>query len=151
MAPTSKMLTASASITLIYGSLDNTAARGGKVSWMLWEWVCSRFSTKQINSMWVWEDLFFVCFLGIYFAKHATYADKYSTSSTDLLPVFGNETQHLLREGTKILFLARVVTGKSNRGMAHFRKPDHGTSVNTHYSCVDDTEHPKIFVIFDPN
>lgn len=100
--------------------------------------------------MWVWEDLFFF-FIGIYFAKHAAYADKYSTSSTDLLPVFGNETQHPLSEGTKILFLARVLTGNSNRGVAHFLKPDHGTSVNTHYSCVDDTENPKIFVIFDPN
>lgn len=68
-----------------------------------------------------------------------------------MLPVFGNETQHPLWEDTKILFLARVVTGKSNRGMEHFVKPDNGTSENTYYSCVDDTEHPKIFVIFDPN
>lgn len=49
MAPTSKMLTASASITLIYGSLDNTATHGAQVSWMVWVEVCSRFSTNKRN------------------------------------------------------------------------------------------------------
>ena len=41
--------------------------------------------------------------------------------------------------------------GKSTVGQVDFKKPDHGSSENTHYSCVDDITHPKIFVIFDPN
>lgn len=90
-------------------------------------------------------------YLGIYFAKHATYADKYSTRSTDPLPLFGGETRGARGENTKIQFLARVVIGKSNVGQRHFQKPDHGSSANAHDSCVDDIENPKVFVIFDPN
>lgn len=73
---------------------------------------------------------------GVYFAKHATYADKYSDISA---------TQ------TKIIFLARVMIGKSNVGQSHFQKPDHGCSENLHDSCVNDINYPNIFVIFDPN
>ncbi|XP_044198688.1 protein mono-ADP-ribosyltransferase PARP11 [Thunnus albacares] len=85
---------------------------------------------------------------GIYFARHATYADKYSESSTDPLPPHGSPTQST---PTKTIFLARVITGKSNAGQRHFLKPDHGCSENLHDSCVDDITHPTIFVIFDPN
>ncbi|XP_040886073.1 protein mono-ADP-ribosyltransferase PARP11-like isoform X2 [Toxotes jaculatrix] len=74
---------------------------------------------------------------GIYFARHATYADKYSNGG--------------IFQDTKIIFLARVMIGKSTVGKSHFRKPDDGCSENCHYSCVDDINHPKIFVIFDPN
>ncbi|XP_076578809.1 protein mono-ADP-ribosyltransferase PARP11 [Chaetodon auriga] len=88
---------------------------------------------------------------GIYFAKYATYADKYSRESTDPLPVYGGEARGLNGEYTKIIFLARVMIGKSNVGEAHFLKPDHGSSENTHYSCVNDIQHPSVFVIFDPN
>lgn len=95
----------------------------------------------------------FVFHLGIYFAKHATYADRYSKSSMDPLPLHGEGTRGGGPPGeyTKIIFLARVVIGKSNVGQPGFIKPDRGRSVNAHHSCVDDAEHPKVFVVFDPN
>lgn len=105
----------------------------------------------KVNNCNVGLTSFFVFYLGIYFAKHATYADKYSTRSTDPLPLFGGETRGARGENTKIQFLARVVIGKSNVGQRHFQKPDHGSSANAHDSCVDDIENPKVFVIFDPN
>lgn len=93
-----------------------------------------------------------LCFyLGIYFAKHAAYADRYSTKSRDPLPLYGGERRGVDCELTKIIFLARVMTGKSRVGEQDFLKPDHGSSENTHDSCVDDVQHPTIFVIFDPN
>ncbi|XP_033471158.1 protein mono-ADP-ribosyltransferase PARP11 [Epinephelus lanceolatus] len=88
---------------------------------------------------------------GIYFAIHAAFADRYSIISTDPLPLYGGGTQSAQGKYTKIIFLARVIIGKSTAGQTFFRKPDDGSSENTHYSCVDDIEHPKIFVIFDPN
>ncbi|XP_010780716.1 poly [ADP-ribose] polymerase 11-like [Notothenia coriiceps] len=88
---------------------------------------------------------------GIYFAKHATFADKYSNGSRDPLPLYGGETRGVQGEYTKVIFLARVIIGKSTVGKAICRKPDDGSAENTHYSCVDDVKHPKIFVIFDPN
>ncbi|XP_041820112.1 protein mono-ADP-ribosyltransferase PARP11 [Chelmon rostratus] len=88
---------------------------------------------------------------GIYFAKHAAYADRYSTKSRDPLPLYGGERRGVDCELTKIIFLARVMTGKSRVGEQDFLKPDHGSSENTHDSCVDDVQHPTIFVIFDPN
>ncbi|KAM9705837.1 protein mono-ADP-ribosyltransferase PARP11-like [Menidia menidia] len=84
---------------------------------------------------------------GIYFATHATYADKYSSRSTDSSPL-----PFVRHSGTsKILFLARVMVGKSTLGQRHFQKPDHGSLENSHDSCVDDLNHPKMVVIFDPN
>ncbi|KAF3859214.1 hypothetical protein F7725_021613 [Dissostichus mawsoni] len=88
---------------------------------------------------------------GIYFAKHAQFADRYSIGSRDPLPLYGGETRGVQGEYTKVIFLARVIIGKSTVGQDIYRKPDHGSSENTHYSCVDDVNHPKIFVIFDPN
>lgn len=88
---------------------------------------------------------------GIYFAKHATYANKYSRESKDPLLLYGGETRGVHGEYTKIIFLARVIIGKSNVGQKHFQKPDHGSSENCHDSCVDDNKHPSMFVIFDPN
>ncbi|XP_012705635.2 protein mono-ADP-ribosyltransferase PARP11 [Fundulus heteroclitus] len=70
---------------------------------------------------------------GVYFAVHASYADNYSTN----------------RAGTpKKIFLARVMVGKFKRGQSDLLKPDHE---NVYDSCVDDADHPKVFVIFDPN
>lgn len=116
----------------------------GKVSWAIRDELY-KYNLRNCNAA-------FFCFsLGIYFAKHATYADKYSTSSKDLLPLHGGEAKGVPGKSTKIMFLARVMIGKSNHGQKHFQKPDHGSPVNTHYSCVDDMEHPKVFVIFDPN
>ncbi|KAM6961745.1 protein mono-ADP-ribosyltransferase PARP11-like [Tautogolabrus adspersus] len=86
---------------------------------------------------------------GIYFAKYATYANKYSRSSTDPLPLCSGRTQS--GEYTKIIFLARVMIGKPIVGQTHFLKPDHGSLENTHDSCVDDINNPKIVVIFEPN
>ncbi|XP_039456653.1 protein mono-ADP-ribosyltransferase PARP11-like isoform X2 [Oreochromis aureus] len=88
---------------------------------------------------------------GIYFAKHATYADKYSMRSSEPLPVYGGKAQLVHSGKTKIIFLARVVIGKPVAGRSHFQKPDHGSPENLHDSCVDDVSHPNIFVIFDPN
>ncbi|XP_071357659.1 protein mono-ADP-ribosyltransferase PARP11-like [Trachinotus anak] len=87
---------------------------------------------------------------GVYFAKHATYADRYSVGSTAPLPLYGGGTASILGD-TKIIFLARVMIGKSTLGKSNFQKPDHGNIENSHYSCVDDIKHPNIFVIFDPN
>ncbi|KAM9334650.1 protein mono-ADP-ribosyltransferase PARP11 [Symphorus nematophorus] len=88
---------------------------------------------------------------GIYFAKHASYADNYSSSSPEPLPLYGGQTQGGHGENTRIIFLARVMIGKSKVGGKHFQKPDQGCSENTHDSCVDDIKHPTLFVIFDPN
>ncbi|XP_074518126.1 protein mono-ADP-ribosyltransferase PARP11 [Halichoeres trimaculatus] len=88
---------------------------------------------------------------GIYFAIHASHADKYSMSSTDPLPPFGGRKQPLRCESTKIIFLARVMIGTPVAGQRDFLKPDHGMAENSHDSCVDDIRNPKIFVIFDPN
>ncbi|XP_069020891.1 protein mono-ADP-ribosyltransferase PARP11 isoform X2 [Embiotoca jacksoni] len=85
---------------------------------------------------------------GIYFAKRASFADKYSAESLDPLPMNGLN-QYAGR--TKIQFLSRVMIGNSNLGNSHFIKPDHGSSENSHDSSVDDISHPNIFVIFDPN
>ncbi|XP_028286571.1 protein mono-ADP-ribosyltransferase PARP11-like [Parambassis ranga] len=86
---------------------------------------------------------------GIYFARHASVADKYAGSSTDLLQAFSGMIPHV--GPSKILFLARVMVGKSKVGRSYFTKPNHGSAGNSHDSCVDDANHPNIFVIFDPN
>uniref|UniRef100_UPI0037E9AE4C protein mono-ADP-ribosyltransferase PARP11-like n=1 Tax=Semicossyphus pulcher TaxID=241346 RepID=UPI0037E9AE4C len=88
---------------------------------------------------------------GIYFAKHASFADKYSRSSSDPLPLSGGKTGDTYGENTKIIFLARVMIGTSVVGQSYFQKPDHGSSENSHDSCVNDIKHPSIFVVFDPN
>uniref|UniRef100_A0A3B4YIM8 Poly(ADP-ribose) polymerase family member 11 n=1 Tax=Seriola lalandi dorsalis TaxID=1841481 RepID=A0A3B4YIM8_SERLL len=97
-------------------------------------------SISRIQNLDLWE----------YFAKHATYADKYSKSSTDPLPLYVGGTGSVPRD-TKIVFLARVMIGKSIVGQSDFRKPDDGSPENSHDSCVDVKKHPNIFVIFDSN
>ncbi|XP_072530303.1 protein mono-ADP-ribosyltransferase PARP11-like [Salminus brasiliensis] len=76
---------------------------------------------------------------GTYFAKYASYAEKYSS-----------------RDGVRanafpIMFLARVTVGKYTLGHRDFCKPDGDKKENVHDSCVDDELCPKIFVIFDSN
>ncbi|KAM6895739.1 protein mono-ADP-ribosyltransferase PARP11-like [Xenentodon cancila] len=88
---------------------------------------------------------------GIYFATHASYADGYSTSSTDPLPLHSLGTHGISPGYCKTQILSKVVVGKSNVGQSHFKKPDHESLDNCHDSCVDDINHPKIYVIFDPN
>ncbi|XP_076014956.1 protein mono-ADP-ribosyltransferase PARP11-like isoform X2 [Genypterus blacodes] len=84
---------------------------------------------------------------GTYFARHASYADKYSESSSDRLPVPGPPHGHCSR----IVFVARVMVGRFHQGQVQFHKPDDGTLENAHESCVDNVNNPNIFVIFDPN
>lgn len=67
------------------------------------------------------------------------------------MQLYGGETRGGHGELTKIIFLARVMIGKSKVGEQDFTKPDHGNYENSHYSCVDDINHPTIFIIFDPN
>uniref|UniRef100_A0A8C2Z667 Poly [ADP-ribose] polymerase n=2 Tax=Cyclopterus lumpus TaxID=8103 RepID=A0A8C2Z667_CYCLU len=88
---------------------------------------------------------------GIYFAKDAPDADIYSTSSTDPLPLHGGGTRGLQGQNTKVMFLARVMIGKSSVGRRYLQKPDGGSSENSHDICVNDITDPSIFVIFDPN
>ncbi|XP_047431950.1 protein mono-ADP-ribosyltransferase PARP11 [Mugil cephalus] len=86
---------------------------------------------------------------GIYFARHASYADKYSR--TDPLLISGGGLQGINFGTTRVVFLARVIIGKPIIGQRHFKKPDDKSLENSHDSCVDDDQDPKIFVIFDPN
>ncbi|XP_061570697.1 protein mono-ADP-ribosyltransferase PARP11-like [Cololabis saira] len=88
---------------------------------------------------------------GIYFAKHASFADRYSSISTDPLPLHGLGTDGRSSEYRNTQILARVIVGKSNEGHSNFTKPDHKSLDNSHDSCVDDVNDPKIYVIFDPN
>uniref|UniRef100_A0A3B4A468 Poly [ADP-ribose] polymerase n=1 Tax=Periophthalmus magnuspinnatus TaxID=409849 RepID=A0A3B4A468_9GOBI len=88
---------------------------------------------------------------GIYFAKHATYADKYSPSSTEALPLYGKKTASVQDQPTKVIFLARVLVGKSSQGQKLLTKPDQDAQKRSHDSCVDDTNSPRIYVIFDSN
>uniref|UniRef100_A0A3Q2CQT2 Poly(ADP-ribose) polymerase family member 11 n=1 Tax=Cyprinodon variegatus TaxID=28743 RepID=A0A3Q2CQT2_CYPVA len=74
----------------------------------------------------------------IYFAVEALYAGRYSSNSTT--------SQH--NGNTKPIFLARVLVGKFKLGRSSMQKPD---DENQYLSCVNDINHPKIFVIFDPN
>ncbi|KAG9280432.1 poly ADP-ribose polymerase 11-like [Astyanax mexicanus] len=76
---------------------------------------------------------------GTYFAKHASYADKYSSREST-----GFNT-------LQIMFLARVTVGKYKLGQRDFHKPDGNTKENIHDSSVDDELCPKIFVIFNSN
>uniref|UniRef100_A0A3B3V6Q3 Poly [ADP-ribose] polymerase n=1 Tax=Poecilia latipinna TaxID=48699 RepID=A0A3B3V6Q3_9TELE len=78
---------------------------------------------------------------GIYFTTYAFFANSYSTTTRAL-------TNGKL---TKVIFLARVMVGKSKPGEFYFCKPDHGSLENVHDSCVDDLDDPMIFIIFDPN
>lgn len=108
-------------------------------------------SLPFLLSLFFSADLSFFFYVGIYFAKHAALADKYSKSSLEPLPVYGGKTQLVHSGETKIIVLARVMTGKPVAGESDFQKPDHRNPENLHDSCVDVVSHPKIFVIFDPN
>ncbi|XP_026219067.1 protein mono-ADP-ribosyltransferase PARP11 [Anabas testudineus] len=88
---------------------------------------------------------------GVYFARHATVADKYTMSSMTALPLYGGATSSADFGPTKVMFLARVIIGRPIVGESDFLKPDHESSENSHDSCVDDITHPNIFIIFDSN
>ncbi|XP_073691740.1 protein mono-ADP-ribosyltransferase PARP11-like [Garra rufa] len=73
---------------------------------------------------------------GTYFAKHASYATKYSENTA---------------WGTKVMLLARVIVGKYKTGREDYCTPDDDLDDKIHDSCVDNTRYPRIFVIFDCN
>ncbi|KAM9500818.1 protein mono-ADP-ribosyltransferase PARP11-like [Clarias gariepinus] len=77
---------------------------------------------------------------GTYFSIHAAYADIYSKDRSQ-----GH------RNGTRIMFLARVIVGNYRIGQPGFCKPDGDQIENIHDSCVDNTLYPKTFVIFNSN
>ncbi|NP_001291070.1 poly [ADP-ribose] polymerase 11-like [Esox lucius] len=87
---------------------------------------------------------------GTYFARFASYADKFSFFNSDPVPLFGEAPHGYWGQRTKIMFLARVIVGKSTAGDSTFLKPDHNSAINFHDSCVDNLMYPRIFVIFDP-
>lgn len=74
--------------------------------------------------------------LGTYFAKHASYAYRYS---------------EVTNVGTKIMLLARVIVGKYKTGRMDYCTPNDDENEYKHDSCVDNTLYPKIFVVFDSN
>ncbi|XP_050959395.1 protein mono-ADP-ribosyltransferase PARP11 isoform X2 [Labeo rohita] len=73
---------------------------------------------------------------GTYFAKHASFATKYSENTS---------------QGTKVMLLARVIVGKCKTGRQDYCTPDDDLDEKIHDSCVDNTLCPRIFVIFDSN
>ncbi|XP_061532762.1 protein mono-ADP-ribosyltransferase PARP12 isoform X2 [Phycodurus eques] len=71
---------------------------------------------------------------GSYFAKRASYSNRYSTA----------------RGVNKSMFVALVLVGEYTKGSSHFtRPPAKGKSTTLYDSCVDDETSPNIFVIFD--
>lgn len=88
---------------------------------------------------------------GIYFAIHATYADRYSCSSKAALPLYGRKAKDIEEEPSKVMFLARVLVGESTEGKKHLNKPDQVAENRIHDSCVDDIKFPQMYVIFDAN
>ncbi|XP_067892143.1 protein mono-ADP-ribosyltransferase PARP12-like [Heterodontus francisci] len=71
---------------------------------------------------------------GSYFARDASYADKYFSTSA-----------------TKTMFLARVLVGQFFKGRANYCRPPSkdGSYTNLYDSCTDDVSNPSIFVIFE--
>ncbi|XP_043093937.1 protein mono-ADP-ribosyltransferase PARP11-like [Puntigrus tetrazona] len=72
---------------------------------------------------------------GTYFAKHASFAIKYSNT----------------RQGAKVMLLARVIVGKYKTGHEDYCTPNDDLKENVYDSCVDNTLYPRVFVIFDSN
>uniref|UniRef100_UPI0009B36880 poly [ADP-ribose] polymerase 11-like n=1 Tax=Monopterus albus TaxID=43700 RepID=UPI0009B36880 len=75
---------------------------------------------------------------GIYFAKFASQAAKYSKRSPGDC-------------GHGELLMARVLIGRPTLGAKEKLKPDHGALETTHDSCVDNIANPRVYVIFDSN
>lgn len=74
---------------------------------------------------------------GSYFARDASYSHTYCKST----------------ERSTVMFMARVLVGDYAQGQAHYvRPPTKGFSGLQFYdSCVDNTENPSIFVVFEKN
>ncbi|KAA0721167.1 Poly [ADP-ribose] polymerase 11 [Triplophysa tibetana] len=78
---------------------------------------------------------FQINFAGTYFAKHASYATRYSKTNAC---------------GTKIMLLSRVTVGMYTQGHQDYCTPNDDQDDCLYDSCVDNTGNPKVFVIFDP-
>ncbi|MBN3271030.1 PAR12 polymerase, partial [Polyodon spathula] len=72
---------------------------------------------------------------GSYFARDASYFHNYSKT----------------RNGTQILFVARVLVGEFTRGKSNYVRPPskEGNKTSFYNSCVDSKSNPSIFVIFE--
>lgn len=73
---------------------------------------------------------------GSYFARDASYSDRYSD----------------VKIGTrnKIMFVALVLVGEYTKGTGAYVRPPHKSDGKTFYdSCVNQTSDPSIFVIFE--
>lgn len=72
-------------------------------------------------------------FPGSYFARDASYSDRYSKGSP-----------------YKIMFVALVLVGEYTKGSSSYvRPPPKGSSRTLYDSCVDNEGNPSIHVIFD--
>ncbi|XP_014911578.1 poly [ADP-ribose] polymerase 12-like [Poecilia latipinna] len=72
---------------------------------------------------------------GSYFARDASYSDKYSRTRGSL---------------NKIMFVARVLVGEYTKGSSSYvRPPSKAGSKALYDSCVDSERDPSIFVIFE--
>ncbi|KAI1905461.1 hypothetical protein AGOR_G00016430 [Albula goreensis] len=72
---------------------------------------------------------------GSYFARDASYSDRYSKSSD---------------RGTKSMFVVQVLVGEYTKGdRSYLRPPPKGSKQGFYDSCVDSVTNPTIFVIFE--
>lgn len=75
-------------------------------------------------------------FTGSYFARDASYSDKYSSVK--------------IGAGNRIMFVALVLVGEYTKGSSAYVRPPHKSDGKTLYdSCVNQMSDPSIFVIFE--
>lgn len=73
--------------------------------------------------------------LGSYFARDASYSDRYASVKGSL---------------NKIMFVALVLVGEYTRGSSSYvRPPTKGNNRTLYDSCVDNDRDPSIYVVFD--
>ncbi|MGH0115986.1 UNVERIFIED_CONTAM: hypothetical protein FKN15_060450 [Acipenser sinensis] len=72
---------------------------------------------------------------GSYFARDASYSHKYAKT----------------KDGQHIMFAAKVLVGEFTKGKSSFKRPPSkdARSTGLYDSCVDKTDNPSIFVIFE--
>ncbi|MGH0116587.1 UNVERIFIED_CONTAM: hypothetical protein FKN15_014787 [Acipenser sinensis] len=72
---------------------------------------------------------------GSYFARDASYSHNYAKT----------------KDGQHIMFAAKVLVGEFTRGNSSFKRPPSkdARSTGLYDSCVDNTDNPSIFVIFE--
>lgn len=73
-------------------------------------------------------------FLGSYFARDASYSDRYAAS----------------KSLNKIMFVALVLVGEFTKGRSSYvRPPPKGNGKTLYDSCVDSESNPSIYVVFE--